>query len=89
MRRRTSDPERLLKRPSWREYQYQLKKPSKRVPRRRLVLALSVASAVMIGIYMGWPTTGATNVAPATTHIEPLTASPSSISKKDVQVLLE
>ena len=88
MRKRISDPQRLPKRPSWREYQHQLKKPAKRVSKHHLVLALSALSALMIGIYMGWPATGATNVAPTATVIEPLTVAPSSISKKDVQVLL-
>ena len=88
MKKRMSDPKRLPKRPSWREYQYQLKKPAKHVPRRHLVLALSVVSALMICLYMGWPSTGATNVAPTASKIEPLTVAPPSLSKKDVQVLL-
>lgn len=88
MKKRVSDPKGLPKRPSWREYQHQLKKPAKQVPRGHLVIAFSVLSAIMIGIYMGWPSTGATNVAPTTEQIEPLAAPPASISKKDVQVLL-
>ena len=83
-----SDPTQLSKRPSWREYQSQLKKPGKRIPRRNLLLALSAISAVMLCLYMGWPSTGATNVSPAATHIEPTTAETTSISKKDLQLIL-
>ena len=87
-RKGMNDLKRQPQRPSWREYQRGLKRPVKRAPRRRLVLALAALSVVLLCVYMGWPATGATNVAPTTAIIErPSDATP-SIGKKDVQLLL-
>ena len=83
-----NNPKRLPKRPSWREYQSRLKRPAKRVPRRSLMLVLSAISAAVLCIYMAWPSTGATNVAPTAAKIALSTDETILIGKKDVQLLL-
>lgn len=75
-------------RPSWRDYQNRLRYSPKRVPGRRWIPCLAVSAAVVLSVYWGFSSPGA-SISPSAVQVQAPPRGDLLISKKDVQLLLQ